>query len=269
MRTLVYTGCYGDPAYAEMTRLLVASLRGPGRYGGEIAVLTDGAFEENGQDVRIVRDDGAHDAFAVKCAKARAASLLDGERYDRILWLDADMVAIRDVAPLFAHAREDLCAGDEYPFNTLRAASVGGALSWWERLRHLRTWGINAGCFCLPGSAFRSTLDLWREEILRFRPRMRRWVDQPPLNALIARRRIRFTPYPRGWIELPPLYESLGRGRRFTLGPGTKLLHFCGFRDKRETLRRMRAAGAPSKRGSGGKGEPPGRDRQPRRTALP
>ena len=241
MRTLVYLTCFADPAYAEAARLCIASLRGKGRYEGDIAVLTDGVFPERTPGATVVRMPRPSDAFDLRCMKHRAGRILDVSAYDRVLWVDCDVIAIREVAPLFEFCRRGLSAGDEYPFNTLRAPSVGGCLTWWERILFGRRWGVNAGIFCVEARLLRPYLDLWLEEVLRYRARADRWIDQPPLNALIARRRIDFTPYPRGWIEMPPLYEYLGRGRRFVLPPETRLLHYCGIPDKQETLRRMRA----------------------------
>jgi hypothetical protein len=241
MRTLVYLACFSNPVYAEATRLCIASLRGPGRYRGDIAVLTDGTFPEGAPGVTVHRLPATKDTLEIRNAKLGAARILDAARYDRILWLDSDVIAIDDVAPLFAFFRRGLAAGDERPFNTLRAVSVGGCLSRWERLRHRFRWGINAGVFCVEASLFGRYLDLWHAEIQRYRASLSRWIDQPPLNALIVRRRIEFTPYPRGWIELPLLYELMGTGRRFVQRPETKLLHYCGHPDKREMLRRMAA----------------------------
>jgi hypothetical protein len=243
MRTLVYLACFADPVYAEAARLCIASLRGPGRYRGDVAVLTDGTFPEGAPGTTVVRLPEAKDAFAIKCVKLEAARVLDVARYDRVLWLDADVIALGDVAPLFEFCRRGLAAGDERPFNTLRAPSVGGCLSPWERLRHRFRWGINAGVFCVEGSLVGRYLDLWHAEVHRHRAALGRWIDQPPLNALIVRRRIEFRPYPPGWIELPLLYELMGKRRKFTLRPGTKLLHYCGHPDKSEMLRRMAAHG--------------------------
>ncbi len=239
MRALVYLVCVGDPAYGEMARLCIDSLRAAGRFTGDVVVLTDGMFQ-GGAGAEAVRVGAAGNALASRRLKLGAWRHLDASAYDRILFLDCDIVAVGDVAPLFAFEPAAVCAGDEYPFNRMRSASVGGALRWWERLLHRRAWGVNAGAICFPASAFRSSLERWEREMERCLPRMGRLIDQPPLNALIVRRRLPFVPYPRGWIELPPLYEGLGRGRRFTLPPVTKLLHLCGFPDKQETLRRMR-----------------------------
>jgi hypothetical protein len=241
MRKLVYLACFSDPVYAEAARLCITSLRGSGRYRGDIAVLTDGVFPEGTPGVTVHRLPATRDAFGIRNAKLGAARILDATRYDRILWLDSDVIAIADVAPLFSFLHRGLSAGDERPFNTLRAVSVGGCLSRWERLRHRFRWGINAGVFCVEASLFGRYLDLWRAEIARYRASLHRWIDQPPLNALIVRRQVEFTPYPPGWIEHPLLYELMGKGRKFTLRPETKLLHYCGHPDKREMLRRMRA----------------------------
>jgi len=241
MRRLVYLACFRDPVYVEAARLCIASLRGPGRYDGDIAVLSDGSFPEGTPGVTIHRLPAASDVFGIRSAKLGAARVLDVARYDRILWLDSDVIAVGDVAPLFAFLRRGLAAGDERPFNTLRAPSVGGCLSRWERLRHRFRWGINAGVFCAEAGVFGEYLDLWHAEIERYRASLHRWIDQPPLNALIVRRRIEFTPYPPGWIELPLLYEFMGKGRRFKLRPETKLLHYCGHPDKKEMLSRMQA----------------------------
>ncbi|MGQ0613731.1 MAG: hypothetical protein ACT4PV_08345 [Planctomycetaceae bacterium] len=240
MRTLVYLVCVGEAVYGEMARVCVDSLRAAGRYGGDLVVLTDGAFE-GGAGAQTVRVSATGDATGSRRLKLAAWRHIDASAYDRVLFLDLDVVAVGDLAPLFAFEPSAVCAGDEYPFNRLWRPSVGSALRWWERLLHGIAWGVNAGAVCFPAGVLRSCLERWEREMERCLPRMGRWIDQPALNACIVRREFPFVPYPRSWIELPPLYAWLGRGRRFELRPETKLLHICGFPDKRETLRHMRA----------------------------
>lgn len=239
VRTLVYLTCLSNPIYAEAAQLCIDSLRNHGRYRGDIAVLTDGTFPEGTPGATTVRVPPAGDPLEMRLTRLRVAEILDVSAYDRVLHTDCDVIAIRDVAPLFEFCR-GMSAADERPFNRLRAPSVGACLSRWERILFRFRWGVNAGIFCVEAPLLPQYLAFWRDEVLRNREKLTRWIDQPPLNALIARRKIAFTAYPPGWIEMPPLYEYLGKGRKFVLRPQTRLLHYCGIPDRHETLRRMR-----------------------------
>jgi hypothetical protein len=249
-RTLVYLLCFGPRVYAEMTALCIRSLRGAGRYAGDIAVLGDGNFaarDRGDPGVRVVDVGSIGNPFAVKCFKTTAALWVDPCGYDRAVVMDTDMIAVGDIAPLFAGDDDRVHGAEEEPFNTMLAESCGGALlALDERPAASRRWGINTGFVCTSGRAFAPTLARWRLAIGAQRELANYWADQPYFNRLVLRGELDFVAYPRGWIDMPPMYRWF-RGA-YTAHPDSRILHLCG-NDNRARIAQMRAGVAASEAG--------------------
>jgi hypothetical protein len=249
-RTLIYLLSFGPRVYAEMTALCIRSLRGAGRYTGDIAVLTDGSFvprDRGDAGVRAIDVGAVGDPFAIKCLKTAAALWLDPRDYDRAVVMDTDMIAVGDVAPLLAGDDDRVRGMEEEPFNTMLAESCGGGLlALDERAAASRRWGINTGFLCTSGRAFAAMLARWRHAIGAQRELANYWADQPYFNRLVLRGELDFVAYPRGWIDMPPMYRWF-RGD-YAAHPDTRILHLCG-NDKHTNVAQMRAGVAASQAG--------------------
>jgi hypothetical protein len=224
-RTLIYLASLGAAVYRCMTELLVRSLRGPGNYRGPILVFTNNGFQSGDGATDVISLSADLDHFAIFETKARAAESIRAEDFDKLLFMDSDMLAIDDVAPLFEHSDAAVCGMVEKPWSRMSDPSCGECLTAAERRRARRRWGINTGLLCTPAPIFRETMALWAEEFRRRYTQDTCWMDQSPFNALVLNGRVRFRAYPRYWIDMPPVYRA--GGGRFRVRPQTRVLHFC------------------------------------------
>ena len=220
-----------------MTELCVQSLRDPGRFSGPIVVFTDNGYRPAEPHVRVISIPQRRDHFERLSFKPNAAEYLDVERYDKILFLDVDIVAIGDVNPLFDYADGSIRGMEESPWTRMDGPSCGATLTEEERRLARDRWGINTGLLCTPCGRFREYMRLWQNEIRRGREKVENhFVDQPPFNALVFRKELPFRPYPRELIDMPPMYTWFGG--QFELDPETRLLHVC-WTEKERALREM------------------------------
>jgi hypothetical protein len=253
MKTLIYLASLGVPAYRRMTELCIRSLRGVGGYRGPILVFTNNGYEAGDQDIEVAQAPSGLDRFALTGFKVAAATSIATADYDRILWLDCDMIAVDEIAPLFSLGAHHVCAMEEEPWTRMTDPSCGDCLSAAERRKAGRRWGINTGCLSFPGPIFQHSTELWRREMEIRRPVLTHWPDQTPFNALVLSGRIPYRRFPRGWIDMPPMYYWYGGRLRVT--EKTLLLHFC-WPEKDHTVDEMSAilSGLESSTPPGGEG---------------
>ncbi len=235
-RTLLYLCSLGASRFRSMTELCIRSLRGRGKYAGEILVFTNNGFRTRDPAVRTERAPDGLEKCAMFAFKAGAGKSIDASRYDKILFMDSDMLAVGDMNPFFEHSDDSLCAMEEVGWTRMNKPQCGATLRRREIPAARRRWGINTGLVCTPGKLFRDYMETWESEIWAERAKLKGWFDQSPMNALILRGIVRFKPYPAGWIEMPPMYFWFGG--RFRLTKDTKVLHFC-WGNKLQSLEEM------------------------------
>ena len=246
MSNLIYLLCFGDPEYRRMTELCIESLRGPGRFTGDIMVCTDGTFTTTRSDVvvydashiiddyvRTIQDtaeattvaagavdnsvawhehrvDAAADIrkAAIKAMKPELADVIDHTRYAHIAVMDTDILAIGDVNPIFDLAIDGVLGMLERQLgNTMLAPSCGGELLRpAEYAAAAAHIGICAGFLCATPSVFRHSMTRWARAIRADARRLNFWADQPYFNVLVLRGEIPFQPLPDMWIDNPPQY---------------------------------------------------------------
>jgi len=241
-RDLIYLVAIGavEPRFVQAVEWCVTSLRRWGRYEAELAVITDQPAETLSAAVRAeampvsvdesrLRDPGharsAYDRYLM--ARLRAHHLIDLAAYDRVMYVDCDVLAIGDVRPLldgldvFRYSRE---------FQSMSAPMYSGCLSDAELEEARWRRGINSGVFAAPGPYLGECLDRWKA-LLDTRPHAQGY-DQPALNALVLRGAIRARPLPAFSVAYPVLADFREHFR-----PQTCLLHYCGNPEKK--FRRM------------------------------
>lgn len=241
MKTLIYMVSSGGPLFEEMTHTFLDSLREQGGYRGEIAVVTDGTFGARGKDVAVIPWQGAGDDFSIKVAKTACHPLLNAARYDRVMLTDVDIVARAPVQPLFDFSDSGVCGGREESITKLwnnpwmsacltRPERLAAML--WGKLTGRPIWGISSGVLLFEGRRFDEWAQLWLDQIHRSRARLGPWIDQPPFNALVFRRRIPFRTFPSSWVHFPALYRQHGLAPA-PMPQETILLHFAGLQRAR------------------------------------
>jgi hypothetical protein len=226
-RRLVYLVCFGGDAYREMAELCIDSLRTWGRYEGDILVFTDGSFRAAGQGVGVVEVGRLGSQSQVKSFKPYAARFIQGEDYEQVALIDADMVAVDDVNGLLCASGRTIVGTSEYPFNSMLSESCGGGmLCLEERPRASRRWGVNTGFLSVAGPHLNETMGRWYDEMERDAGRGNQWADQPYFNVLVLRGALTFEPLPRYAIDAPVMYRWFNG--EFRLRRSTRLLHLCG-----------------------------------------
>jgi glycosyltransferase involved in cell wall biosynthesis len=236
-RDLVYLVAIGsvEPRFMRAVEWCVTSLRRWGRYSGDVAVVTDrpeampDVVRAEARVVRVeesqMRDPahGRNDYERYLIGRLRVHRLLDVAAYNRVLYVDCDVLAIRDVAPLldgldcFRYSRE---------FQPMSAPMYNACLSDAELAEARWRRGINSGVFAAPGSQLGECLDRWKE-LLDAHPRGHAY-DQPALNALVLRGLIRARPLPAFSVGYPVLADFSEHFR-----PQTCLLHYCGNTERK------------------------------------
>ena len=265
-RAVVVTIAFREPSH-RVARLMAASLRATG-WEGDIVALTDAAFdlpESLGVEQRVLppsvinTDPEAEFQGAeidcrdypkpgdkgppIKALTPLVHRWLDMERYDIALFLDADILALRNL-----HGAADEMARMRLPFGVgLGVGSLKGTTASNAHLSRLELWKwrrrpcINSGFFYFrPERAAMRILKAWEVQMARrlagdsaapglYLRQMRDEADQAALQAVYLRRFSgeiellphdyqAFAPMPKRWDGRP---ESLPE-------PQSYLMHFRG-----------------------------------------
>jgi glycosyltransferase involved in cell wall biosynthesis len=235
-RRLIYLVAVGidDPRFATMARWCVESLRRWGRFDGDIAILTDddsavllGDLDD--QAHVVVVDTGllwesTHDrkrSERFQMARLNVHRAIDLTAYDTVMYLDVDMLAIRDIRPLFEHVTEFRYAREFQPMSgpgsndSLTDAELDEAR--WRR-------AINSGTYVAPAAELEHCLAVWRAELDR--SPAGGTYDQPALNAVILRNGFASAPMGSSSVGFPLMANVPGH-----FGDHTVLLHYAGNTD--------------------------------------
>ena len=159
MKTLVYTTAFGDERFHRLADAMLRSLRRRG-YGGDAAVIVDRHRPFAGDpDARVLV---LPDADGSPLVKARLHELADVSGYDRILFVDSDVVFLGDPAPVFALSGErmmlsrDHCPLSRNGFNLTFFAPEERRAPELARIR-----SVNTGVIAFPGARYAEYADAW------------------------------------------------------------------------------------------------------------
>jgi len=221
-----------------MLKLWTEHLRGPGRYTGDIRLYTN-ADDVNHPEVTVRpfqrMSDDVKEVFMQRVLNYRDLQTAD---YDSILNLDLDILAVNDVAPLFARDEKLWCA--ESLMATAHPRHAGHLMSMPQRLwsQYISSTGRRSGLNCC---AFSSTSVHWETN-------MGGWAriidelggskahlpqdDQTALNYAYYYKRLNIEKYPSEWVQHKQWYQ----------GTETKLWHFPTD-DRLNVMRRMSLCG--------------------------
>lgn len=211
MKTLIYTVGIGD-YYLGMAKLLEQSLREFGAYKGDFRVFDKTADLSSYQH-----------PYADRMARVIIGQTVDFTDYDRVCYMDADILAIADINAIFDHPGlgafpERELAGDWFLWLPIEC---GGPVE---------KWGINSGTIVADVKEWYPLCNLWMDEILRLPAWKEDCYDQNAFNSLIHRRLVQFTPMDREWVCFMRAEGPLPT-------PKTKLLHFNFYQDRLTEMR--------------------------------
>ncbi len=195
-KNLVYYTVFGDDPYYENLRTSIDSLRDIGNFDGEILVFSDKPVDYCGASNIVLPMPNSVESIKLRitCYKH-----FDFSAYDRVLFLDLDIIACRDINWLFARDEDFTYFSQiDHYFTTgiINCSYMDGrtlAKHWWKR-------PINAGQYLLSGRRFDAVMEHWEEVCDRFAHRRvfelnfsfkRVWRDQIALNYLIRTGQLR------------------------------------------------------------------------------
>jgi len=239
---LAYLIAAGHERYREAANIAIRALRHLGGFRGDIAVLTDVPFRLPA-DVEQIPLEPADlgDRPVLKC---RAGRKLDLECYQRVVYLDVDILVRAPLAPILDRCESGrLVATDDMGAKTVRDF-FRRCFSSEELERYGGLPGINAGFFCAPGKRLRDWLHIWEETARECAGCPGHGFDQPPLNAAIRRGRIPLEYVPEQMCFLahhwhaPDWAGAITEVYARTL-QHAPLLHFTGMTVRPEQLRAM------------------------------
>lgn len=119
--------------------------------------------------------------------KMLARKHVDFSRYQRVLFLDSDILIQQDVNPLLEQCRDGLFVCTDDLHKPLREGGCWRALSEEEVRVHGERLGVNGGFFVAEGAVIDHYLSAWQSGMETFQHRPGPGFDQPALNACIVR----------------------------------------------------------------------------------
>lgn len=193
MRDCIYL-CTSGEEYLDQAWLCIWTLRNPGEFEGDILVFTkDKDVTLFGDMATVIEIDSEYDSNALR---AKVPLLYDLSEYDRIMYLDSDIVSIRPVQELF----------DSFVPGKFNYVIERKPVSSWPKMvtylneelisKHGSKPMINSGTFVfdndVPKEFFERWLDIYDNEYiedndcpLRHLNLGNRKSDQAPLNIVV------------------------------------------------------------------------------------
>lgn len=213
-RNLIYTVAFDPPGcsgHRNLAKMLVSSLLKT-YFNGDIIVFRNTEtplflVERTGvQEVYIETpepEETSRSKYAM-CWKYKAVDWIDAGKYDRILFLDSDCLALRNIDHLLEGEWDILYK----PETGLRItnAQFNCFLTDGE-METLQADGINAGTWAVRGSLFPEVMREW-ERIGQEKPsRGHYWSDQPAWNRLLLDTALKAEPFPVNEVQFP-MYQD-------------------------------------------------------------
>lgn len=241
-RHLVYTLALDHPPGAlghfTMAKFLVMSLLRT-RFDGDIVV-----FKNTAMPLFMVPRAGVREVFIetpepegeefwdyAQSFKFRVRHHLDVAGYDKVLFLDADCLALRSLDPLLA-GDWDLAM---YPEPGSRAGTM-----WFncfisdEEAATLNAPGINGGTLAVRAELYQEVMAEWERIHFGPSPRPKYFADQAALTRLVIDSPLRKRPFTRAELATP-----FGYDQNIASYFGSRLVHLAGTADFELKLRFM------------------------------
>jgi len=208
-RNLVYTIAFDPPGssgHRALAKMLVSSLLKT-YFTGDIVVFRNTEaplflVERKGLEeiyIETPEPPGGWVALAM-CWKYRAAAEIDATRYDKILFLDGDCLALRNIDHLLegdwdiAYKPETGLPVHHAQFNSFLTE---------EEMATLRCDGINAGTFAVRGSRYQEVMRAWEQIHTSTPSRRRACSDQASWNRLLLDTSLKTVAFPESELQFP------------------------------------------------------------------
>lgn len=209
-RHLVYTiafdppGCSGHRALAKM---LASSLLKT-FFNGDIVIFRNSPTpiflveRKRLEEVYIETPDlhGTEGAQYSWCWKYRVAEMIDTAGYDKIMFLDCDCLALRNIEHLLEGDWDIACKPE--PGLRITRPQFNCFLTDGE-MQTLQCEGVNSGTLAVRGSKFHEVMRMWEGIDSSEPPRARCCSDQASWNRLLLDTALRVEPFPAGEVQFP------------------------------------------------------------------
>jgi hypothetical protein len=220
-RFLAYTVAFdppGSPGHRNMAKMLASSLVRT-CFDGDVVIFRNSPepifrVQRKGVEEYFIETpelEGLQGAEFSWCWKYLVRNLLPVERYERVVFLDADSLVLRNMDHLL-EGRWDIAYQPEMGLNM-----SGGQFSCFlsaEELTGLKRAGINSGTLAVRGEIFREVMAEWERIDVGETPRERHCSDQGSWNRLVldaearcrsglAEKPWRCRPFERGEVQFP------------------------------------------------------------------
>ncbi|MEI6728396.1 MAG: glycosyltransferase [bacterium] len=226
-KQVVYYTAFGSNPYYQNAKISIQSLIELGKFNGDIVVFSDKPFEYFGVINILIQPDHFSKIFELRYI---AGQYFDFSKYDKIMYLDTDILVVRPINPLFENGLDFIYFEEpDYYFLTGSISSI--FFDWKTRLTKIYKHSINAGQFVVSGKLYPKMMKIWEQNVDKFRHRKapvfnwkikKTWFyDQGALNYIIR----------TNLIEAEKIYGSI----RFPICPWqyTKkshiLFHYAAF----------------------------------------
>lgn len=235
---LIYMVAVGaaDERFYQCIQWSVDSIRQWGKFTDEIVVLTDKASPEliagvgNNATVLEIQNDEMYDAKHQRSDREKfqitrlfVNQWIDLSAYDSVMYMDADILAIGDINPLFENVNEFQYSRE---FQPMSAPMFSDLLSDEELPKAKWQRAVNSGVYVAPSQILPECLRQWKQ-LLDANPDGHCY-DQAALNAAVLRKIFPVKPLPSFSVGYPALAYFEEHFREHT-----QLLHYCGNRQKK------------------------------------
>lgn len=161
MKKLAYLVSFGKDYFHKLAELSVESLTKTG-FDGDIVVLSDRPYNFKGAQTIVLNTTFNHKYDPHMC-RARLHQYMDVTSYDVVLYLDTDVIAIRDINPIFEETSKNNCFTVFTAPTRLHKLWHYATMDEHQRAKYLnrQTPSICSGIYALPASQLNDTFDLW------------------------------------------------------------------------------------------------------------
>lgn len=191
MSNLIYTLAIGEQ-YRRYATIMVDSVRRFGGFDGDMVVISDLATEIEGAEVR--RDSGTLALHVPHMAKA-LHGFNAGRDYDKVMFLDADVVCVNPISTLFA--AEELSA----PVECLITNEWNGFFGLPSEPPKEGEFGFNSGTVVAAGRDWKAICERWWNAMIEYKAWTLQGYDQPVFNHLNRSGAFHVKPFNREWVH--------------------------------------------------------------------
>lgn len=190
-KQVVYYTVFGSSPYYQNAKISIQSLKKLGEFTGDVVVFSDKPFVYPGVINIILQTGHFSKIFELRYT---AGEHFDFGKYDKIMYLDTDILVVRPINSLFENDLDFIYFEEpDYYFLTGSISSI--FFDWKTRMVNIYKHSINAGQFVVSGKNYLETMKVWEQNVDKFRHRKapvfdwkikKTWFyDQGTLNYII------------------------------------------------------------------------------------